>query len=168
MNVLHECDVTLESVRDEYRNIFESLYPNKTKDHPIGSVVLVATLQPMGKHFPTQFKKSCILCSKEGHKSVECYLRPENEHKNPGLNATEKALPTTATTSARNPNTCTYFQKNGCTQMLCFKKKNAEGKSNDQVAVLFIVTEHGIITKGHSHTFTNSTAIADSGATCHV
>jgi hypothetical protein len=33
---------------------------------------------------------------------------------------------------------------------------------------MFMVTEHGFLTKGPSHTFTNNTFIADSGATCHM
>jgi hypothetical protein len=41
---------------------------------------------------------------------------------------------------------------------------NAEGKSIDQVAVILIVTEHGFLTKGPIHTFTNNSFIADSGA----
>jgi hypothetical protein len=47
-------------------------------------------------------------------------------------------------------------------------KKKAEGKTNDQVAVMFMVTEHGFLTKGPSHIFTKNTFIADIGATCHM
>jgi hypothetical protein len=49
-----------------------------------------------------------------------------------------------------------------------FQEKNAEGISNDQVAVMFMVNEHGFLTKGTRHTFTNNTFIDDSGATCHM
>jgi hypothetical protein len=34
--------------------------------------------------------------------------------------------------------------------------------------IKFLVAEHGFLTKGPSHTFTNNTFIADSGATCHM
>jgi hypothetical protein len=43
-----------------------------------------------------------------------------------------------------------------------------ERKLNDKVAVMFMVTEHGFITKGPSITFTNNNFIADAGATCHM
>jgi hypothetical protein len=33
---------------------------------------------------------------------------------------------------------------------------------------MFMVTEHGFLTKGPSHTFTNNTFITDSGAICHM
>jgi hypothetical protein len=33
---------------------------------------------------------------------------------------------------------------------------------------MFLVTEHGFLTKGPSHPFTNNSFIADSGATCHM
>jgi hypothetical protein len=33
---------------------------------------------------------------------------------------------------------------------------------------MLMVTDHGYLTKGPSHTFTNNTLIADSGATCHM
>jgi hypothetical protein len=59
-------DVTLESVMDDYRHIFESLHTNK-KATPKGSVMLVATPPTKGKHFPKQFKNSCSLCGKQGH-----------------------------------------------------------------------------------------------------
>jgi hypothetical protein len=41
---------------------------------------------------------------------------------------------------------------------------NVEGKSDDKVAVIFMVTEHGFLI----HTFTKNTFIADSGATCFM
>jgi hypothetical protein len=50
----------------------------------------------------------------------------------------------------------------------CDKNKNAEVKSNDKFAVMFMVTDHGFLAKDTSHTFTNNTIIADSGATCHM
>jgi hypothetical protein len=33
---------------------------------------------------------------------------------------------------------------------------------------MFMVTEHGFLTKGPCHTFTNNTLMADPGATCHI
>jgi hypothetical protein len=68
-------DVTLDSVMDDYRNILESLHTNK-KATAKGSVMLVATQPPKGKKFRKQFKKSSILCGKQGHKSVDCFSRP--------------------------------------------------------------------------------------------
>jgi hypothetical protein len=49
-------DMRLESVMDDFRNIFESLHTNK-KAPPKGSVMLVATPTPKGKIFHKQFKK---------------------------------------------------------------------------------------------------------------
>jgi hypothetical protein len=154
------CYVTLESVMDEYRNIFESLHHNKPKALSKGSVMLAATPPPKGKKFPKQFKKSCFLCGKQGHKFVNCYSRPENVHNKPGFKTNEKV---------------TYYhytilqqQKSGHSENQCYKKKNAKGNSNDQVAVMFMVTEHGLLTKGPSHNFNNNTFIADLGATCHM
>jgi hypothetical protein len=167
MDAANVQDVTLESVMDDYKNLFESLHTNK-KAAPKGSVMLVATPPPEGKKIPKHFKKSCILSGKQGHKSVDCYSRIENAQKNPGIKANKNAVPNTTPTPARNFIICTYCQKTGHSKKHCFKKKNAEGKSNDKVAVLFMVTEHGFLTIGPSHNFTNNTFIADSGATCHM
>jgi hypothetical protein len=130
-------DVTLESVMD-CRNIFESLHINK-KAALKGSVMLVATTPPKGKVFPKQFKKSCSLCGKQRHNSVDCFSRPENAHKKPGFMSNEKALTTTAPTS-KSSLTCTYCQKPDHKEKRCYKKKNDEGISNDKVAVMFMVT----------------------------
>jgi hypothetical protein len=110
-------DVTLESVMDDHRSIFESLHTNKIAT-PKGPVILVTTPPPKGKQFPKQFKKSCSFCGKQGHKSVDCFSRPENAHKKPGLIANEKALTTTAPTS-KSSLTCTYYQKPGHTEKRC-------------------------------------------------
>jgi hypothetical protein len=75
----HVRDVTLESVMDDYRNIFQSLHTNN-KAPTNGSVVLVANPPPKGNKFHKQFKKSCSLCGKQGQKSVDCYSRPETVH----------------------------------------------------------------------------------------
>jgi hypothetical protein len=91
-------DVTLESVMDDYRNIFESLH-TQNKAPAKGSVMLLATQPPKGNTFPKQFKKSCSLCGKQGHKSIDCFSRPENAHKKPGFKLNEKALTTTTPTS---------------------------------------------------------------------
>jgi hypothetical protein len=133
------------------------------KATPKGSVMLVATQPPEGKTFPNQFKKSSSLFGKQGRKSVDCYSRPENAHKKPGFSANKKALTTTTPTPVK---TCNYRHRTGHLEKQRFKK-NAEGKTNDQDAVLFMVTEHGFLTKGPSHTFPNKTFIANSGATCH-
>jgi hypothetical protein len=42
------CEVSLESVKAEYRNVFASLHSNKKKP-PKGSVMLVATPSPKEK-----------------------------------------------------------------------------------------------------------------------
>jgi hypothetical protein len=118
-------DVTLDSVIDDYRNIFEFLHTNK-KATPKGSVTLVATPPPKGKKFPKQFMKSCSLCGKQGHRSLDCFSRPENAQKKPGFMFNEKALTITAPTSRPSP-TCTHCQKTGHTEKRCFKKKNDEG-----------------------------------------
>jgi hypothetical protein len=152
---------------DDFRNIYESHHTNN-KVPLKGSVMLVATPPTKGKKFPKQFKKSCRLCDKQGQKSVDCVSIPENAHKQPGFKANEKTLTTTTPTSARTSITCTYGQKTGHSEKQCFKKKNAEGQSNDKVAAMFMVNEHGFLTKGPSHTLTNITFIADSGATCHM
>jgi hypothetical protein len=104
----------------------------------------------------TYFKKSCSLCGRQGHKSVNCFSRLENAHKKPGFKAIEKALTTTAPTS-KSCLTCTYCQKPGHAEKRCYKKKNDEGKTNDKAAVMFMVTEHEILTKAPSHTLTNNT-----------
>jgi hypothetical protein len=71
-NAAYVRDVTLESVMDDLRNIYESLNTKK-KASPNGSFMLVATPPPKGKIFAKQFKKICSLCAKQGHKSVDCY-----------------------------------------------------------------------------------------------
>jgi hypothetical protein len=103
-------DITLESVIDDYRNIFESLHTNK-KVPPKGSFMLVTTPRPEGKKFHKKFMKSSSLCGKQGNKSVNCYSRPENAHKKPGFKANQKALTITTPTPARNSITCNYCQK---------------------------------------------------------
>jgi hypothetical protein len=117
-------DATLESVMDDYRNVFESLHTNK-KAGPKGSVMRVATPSPKGKISPKQFKKSCSLCGKQGQRSDDCYSRPDNAHKKPGFQDNEKALTTTSPTPARSSITCTYCQKTGHSEKHCFKKKKA-------------------------------------------
>jgi hypothetical protein len=94
MNAIYVREVTLESVMDEYSHDFVSLHTNN-KATPKGSVMLVATPPPKVNEFPKQFKKSCSLCGKQGHKSVDCYSIPENAQKKPGFKANEKALTTT-------------------------------------------------------------------------
>jgi hypothetical protein len=44
-------EVTLESVMDDFRNVYESLHLNK-KAQPKGSILLIATPPPKGKKFP--------------------------------------------------------------------------------------------------------------------
>jgi hypothetical protein len=94
--------------------------------------MLVDTPPPKGKKFPKQLKKSCSLCGKQGHKSVNCFSRPENANKKPGFKANEKALTTTTPTPARTSITCTHCKKTGHSEKQCYKKKKAGEKSNDK------------------------------------
>jgi hypothetical protein len=115
------------------------------------------------KKFPKQFKKNCSLCGKQGHKSIDCYYRPENAHKNPGY--MEAALTTTSLT----PNayiTCHYCQKKGHTEKQCFKKKIED--KDEKVNFMLMALDHSLVSKGMNTSFTSNTFFADSGATCHM
>jgi hypothetical protein len=105
------------SVMDEYVNSFASLHPSKYKAQPKGSVELVTSPIPKGKQFPKQFKKRCSLFANQGHKSENCYLHPENVHKNLGIKVNEMALTTTAPCPAISSITWPYCQKTENTEM---------------------------------------------------
>jgi hypothetical protein len=99
-------EVTLDYVQAKYREIYATLKKRQGKSSSKIPVMLLATTPPK-KKFTKPFKKDCSLCGKQGHKSVDCYTRPENAHKNPHNKAPNKALVT------EGPPTCTYCKKTG-------------------------------------------------------
>jgi cobalamin biosynthesis Co2+ chelatase CbiK len=115
------------------------------------------------KKLHKQFKKKCCLCGKQGHKSVDCYSRPENAHKKHGYKAA--ALTTTSSTPKADI-TCQYCHKKGHTEKQCFKKKREDKVK--QVNVMLMALDHSLLSKGINTSFTSNTCIADSGATCHM
>jgi hypothetical protein len=116
------------------------------------------------KSFPKNFKKDCRLCGKQGHKSVDCWNKPENTHKKPGAKLPDKALSATTKSSI----TCYYCHKTGHTEHNCYKKCNKSAKKEEKVNVMLLVTDHNLLSKGLTPHFTSNTFIADSGATCHM
>jgi hypothetical protein len=75
------------------------------------------------KKFTKQFKKNCSLCGKQGHKSPDCYSRPENAHKKSGY---KPAALTAAPLIPKSDITCHFCNKKGHTEKKCFKKKREE------------------------------------------
>jgi hypothetical protein len=128
----------------------------------------LATPTPIGTRLPKLIEKSCSLCDKQIHKSVDCYSRPNNAHMKSGCKAFHKALFVTPSPPATSTITINYCQKIGHAEKQCYNKKNAEGKLCDYIMVLLVVTDLGLLTKGPKHDFINKTFIADSGETCHV
>jgi hypothetical protein len=88
-----------------------------------GPVMLLTTgTSPTEKKFTQPFKKDCSLFGKQGHKSVECYTRPENAHKNPHNQATNKPLGTAG--PPRSPLSCTYCKKTGHAEKNCYSTQD--------------------------------------------
>jgi hypothetical protein len=75
-------EVTLDSFHVKFREIYATIQASKTRYNPKDTPVMLQSTNK--KKFPKQFKKNCSLCGKQGHKSVDCYSRPENAHKKPG------------------------------------------------------------------------------------
>jgi hypothetical protein len=118
-------EVTLDYVQAKFREIYSTLQLHKgcPSSSVKGPVLLLTTgTSPTNKKFTKPFKKDCSLCGKQGHKSVDCYTRPENAHKNPRNKANQKVLVTASPT--RSTISCTYCQKTGHTEENCFKKRN--------------------------------------------
>jgi hypothetical protein len=162
-------EVTLNYVQAKFREKYSTLQLHKgcPSSSVKGPVVLLATgTSPTKKKFTKPFKKDCSLFGKIGHKSVDCYTRPENSHKNPRNKANQMALVTTS--PARSTISCTYCQKTGHTEKHCFKKRNEQNKSDDHAHVVLFLTEHSLFTKNITTTFSPNTVIADSRATCHM
>jgi hypothetical protein len=103
---------------------------------------------------------------KEGHKSLDCYTRPENAHKNPRNKAAHKAL--VAASPPKLTITCSYCKKTGHAKKHCYKKRNDQNKIDDHAHVMLFLTEHSLFTKAGHNPFSPNTFIADSGATCHM
>jgi hypothetical protein len=75
-------EVTLESVKVKFREIYATIQASKTRTYPKDTPVML--LSKNKKKLPKQINKSGSVCGKQGHKSVDCYSRPENAHKKPG------------------------------------------------------------------------------------
>jgi hypothetical protein len=114
-------EVTLESVQVNFREIYATIQASQTRGHSKDTPVML--MRTTKKKFPTQFKKNCSLCGKQGHKSVDCYSRSENAHKKPGYAAA--ALTTTSSTPKADI-ACHYCHKKGHTEKQCFKKKRED------------------------------------------
>jgi hypothetical protein len=105
-------EVTLDYVQAKYREIYATLQQYKGKSPSKAPVMLLTTgTFPSKNKFTKPFKKDCSLCGKQGHKSVDCYNRPENAHKNPHTKAVSKAL--VAANPSRSTVSWTYCQKTG-------------------------------------------------------
>jgi hypothetical protein len=98
--------------------------------------------------FPKKFKKDCSLCGKQGHKSVECWNKPENAHKKAGAKLPDNALSATTKSSV----TCSYCHKPGHTELQRYKKRNQSAKKDEKVNVILLVTDHTLLSKGLTHT----------------
>jgi hypothetical protein len=163
-------EVTLNYVQAKFREIYSTLQLNKGRTSSTstkGPVVLLATTTPpTKKKFTKSFKKDCSLCGKQGHKSVDCYTRPENAYKNSRNKVNQQAL--VATSPQRSTISCTYCKKTGHTEKKCFKERNDQNKADDPAHVVLFLTEHSLFTNNIPTTFSPNTFIDDSGATCHM
>jgi hypothetical protein len=141
-------EVTLDYVQAKFREIYSTLQLHKGRPSSStkGPVVLLANgTPPTKKKFTKPFKKDCSLCGEQGHKSVDCYTRPENAHKNPRNKVIQQAF--VATSPPRYTISCTYCKKTGHAEKNCFKKRNDQNKSDDHAHVVLFLTEHSLFTK---------------------
>ena len=67
-----------------------------------------------GKRFKKQFKGTCRICGKQGHKAIDCWENPRNKNKNKNKN------------NLRFTGRCNYCNKVGHKEKDCFKKKRDE------------------------------------------
>jgi hypothetical protein len=159
--------VTLDYVQAKYREIYATLKHHQGKSSSNSSVMLLATgTTPTKNKFTKPFKKDCSLCGKQGHKSVDCYTRPENAHNYPHRKATNKALVTAG--PPQSTLTCTYCKKTGHAEKICYKRRSDQNQIDEHAQVMLFLTEHRLFTKNTTTTFSPNTFIADSGATCHM
>jgi hypothetical protein len=160
-------EVTLDYFQGKCRETYATLKQSQGKSSSKGPVMLLTTgTSPTKKKFTKSFKKDCSLCVIQGHRSVDLYIRSENSHKNPHNKATNKALVTAG--PPRSTLTCTYCKKTGHAKKTCYKKQNDQNKIDEHSQVMLLLTEHSIFTKHATSTFSLSTFIAASGATCHM
>jgi hypothetical protein len=136
----YECEVKLDTVMDEHCNIFQSLNSGYQLTNTKGSVMLLGTRTPKAKRFPKLLKKSCSLV----RQSLPLPL--------------QKYLPSHAT-SARNLDI-----------EISIVLRRIMRKENQMIKFLLRLwsLNIGSSTKVPSHTFTNITFIAHSGATGHM
>jgi hypothetical protein len=138
-------EFTLDYVKAKYREIYATLKQYRDKSSSKAPVMLLTSGNSPSKKFTKPFKKDCSLCGKQGHKSVDCYSRLENAHKNPHNKAVTKAL--VAASSPRSTVTCTYLQKTGHTVKQCYKNRNNQNNIDEHALVMLFLTEHSIFTK---------------------
>jgi hypothetical protein len=134
-----EFTVTLESVLKEFRQKFAS---SKKTSNP-GKSKHVLLLPTPKKSSPKKLKKDCSLCGKKGHKSVDCWNKPEHAHKNPGAKLPDKTLSATTKSSV----TCPNCHKTGHTEQQWYKKRKQSAKKDEKVKVMLLVTDHALLSK---------------------
>jgi hypothetical protein len=160
-------EVTLDYAQAKFREIYSTLQQQKgMSSSSKGPVLLLSSASLTKKKFTKPFNKDCSLCGKQGHKSVDCYTRPENAHKNPHNKVGNKALVTAS--PPRSTSTCTYCQKTGHTEKQFYNKRNEQNKIDEHAQVMLFLTENSLFTKNATTTFSPNTFISDSGATCHM
>jgi hypothetical protein len=117
--------LSLEDIKGEFRQIFSS---SKSKDYNHRERNKEAALnarQGNNNRFKKQFKGDCRHCGMKGHKSQDCWERPENKEKRPENWKTKKGREAAHATT-HSTLKCDYCHKDGHTEDRCFKKKREQ------------------------------------------
>jgi hypothetical protein len=125
---------------NQFRRNSDRNFASSKKTSTPGKSQPVLLLTTPKKSFQKQFKKDCSLCGKQGHKSVDCWNKPENAHKKPSAKLPDKALSVTTKSSV----TCKYYHKPGHTEQQCYKKRNQSAKKGEKVNVMLLVRPHSL------------------------
>jgi hypothetical protein len=165
----NRASVTLNSIKEDYRQVYQSSVINKTVKGT-HEKVLTATEKKKGK-FKKVFKGDCRICGKKGHKGDDCWDNEKNKDKRPSFYkaaSKRKESANTANDTDKKDDkkviTCSYCNKVGHSIEKCFKKQNDEKKESAGIAEAVLCC-YDTITKGKVN---KDTFIADTGATSHM
>ena len=110
--------VTLNSIKEDYRQVYQSSAINKTVKGT-HEKVLTAAEKKKGK-FKKVFKGDCRICGKKGHKGEDCWDNEKNKDKRPSFYKAASKRKESANTANDTDNkidkkviTCSYCNKVG-------------------------------------------------------
>jgi hypothetical protein len=158
----------LDDIKTEFRQVFSGLkFHNNTKG---GKETAIVARTPGKGKFKKTFKGDCRHCGKKGHKSTDCWEKPENKDKCPS-DWQSKKKNEAAHVAKTNTNTYHfgYCNKDGHTEDRCFKKKRDKEQKPPDTEMAFCIYETALIAKAKTDgILTDYTFITDSGASSHM